>query len=187
MSTIVKIVIGVILGMLIIGGGLVACSALFVNEVDKELNKEETATLADDGEKKTSSEEKQAEKTTYQVGDTIEMDGIKITIRGAEYISPSEYSAPENGKVMQLTVDVENNSETSAYVSSAEFNLYDSEGNAFEPYYSIEGSDISADLNKGKKTSGTLTYDVKEGSTYELIYEPSFSWTSNEVVWMIEM
>jgi hypothetical protein len=54
-----------------------------------------------------------------------------------------------------------------------------------EMYFGGDDLDISGDINKGKKLSGTLTYDVPEGSNYELIYEPTFSWTEQSITWDI--
>lgn len=148
---------------------------------------EETAST---GTKVGESEQAEAEESVsdqiFKVGDVVDLGGLQITIKDAKFVPQGEYSPPDKGKVLQMNVEVVNNTDDSAYVDNTEFNLYDAEGNALDYYYGLDDSDISDDLNKGKKLQGTLTYDVPEGTNYEMIYEPSFSWTEQSITWDIQ-
>jgi len=126
------------------------------------------------------------EDQVFKVGDTVDLNGLLITIKDATFITQGDYSPPEKGKVLQMNVEVVNNTDDSAYIDNTEFNLYDAEGNALDYYYGLDGLDLSDDINKGKKLQGTLTYDVPEGTNYEMIYEPSFSWTEQSITWDIQ-
>ena len=123
---------------------------------------------------------------TFKVGDTVDLNGLEITIASAKYIEASEYSPSQAGKIVQMEVNVTNNTGDKVFFDSSEFNMYDMDGNALEAYYGGDDLDISGDINEGKKLSGTITYDVPESDQYELIYEPSFSWTDEQVTWNIE-
>ena len=124
--------------------------------------------------------------TIFKVGDVVDLNGVVLTVKDAAFVSASEYSQPEKGKVLQMNVEVVNNTDDSTFVDSTDFNLYDADGNALDYYYGLDGMDLSGDLNKGKKLQGTLTFDVPEGSNYEMIYEPSFSWTDESITWDIQ-
>lgn len=154
-----------------------ACGETEVEQVDNGATTEESA----------STEEKATEEQTdkvFSVGDTVKVNGLQITVAEASYTEPEEYSESANGKILTLVVNTENTGE-SAYIDSNEFNLYDSEGNQLEPYYGYMDMAISGDINKGKKLSGKLYYDVAEAESYELIYKPSFSFDDKEIVWNI--
>lgn len=138
------------------------------------------------GEVEESNGEESVESQIFKVGDVVDLNGIQLTVKEAKFIPAAEYSAPEKGKVLQLNVEVINNTDSSAFVDSTDFNLYDAEGNALDYYYGLDAMDLSADLNKGKKVQGTITYDVPESASYEMIYEPAFSWTDESVTWDIQ-
>jgi len=131
-------------------------------------------------------ETKKEEPKTFVVGDTVDLNGLEITIADAKFVQASEYSPAEQGKVLQMNVNVTNNKDDKAFIDNTEFNLYDAEGNSLDFYYGGDGLDLSGDVNAGKKMSGTLTFDVPESDSYELIYEPSFSWTDEQVTWDIK-
>lgn len=131
-------------------------------------------------------EEAPAEDEIFKVGDSVKVEGVVVTVQKAEYIPASEYSAPEKGKVLQLTVNAVNESDSEIYFDSSSFNLYDSEGNSLEQYFGIDGMDVSGDVDKGRKITGTITYDVPEATNYELIYKPTFSWKDTKVTFDIQ-
>ena len=59
--------------------------------------------------------------------------------------------------------------------------MYDADGNKMQEYYGYDEMAISDDINKGKKLSGKLYYDVPKGTSYELIYTPTFSLDNKEI------
>ena len=147
---------------------------------------EEANTGSKVGEADASEAKADVNDTIFKVGDVVDLNGVVLTVKDATFVSASEYSQPEKGKVLQMNVEVVNNTDDSTFVDSTDFNLYDADGNALDFYYGLDGMDLSGDLNKGKKLQGTLTFDVPEGSNYEMIYEPSFSWTDESITWDIQ-
>lgn len=136
---------------------------------------------AKETEKKENPEDK-----VYNVGDVISIDGLEVSIISAEFTNPTEYGKAEKGKVLTLTVESTNNSDNSAFVDNTDFNIYDVEGNKHDFYYSYDESMISGDINKGKKLTGKLYFDVPEAQEYELIYSPTFSWDDIEIKFNIK-
>ena len=169
--------------------GLIGLIVLIIIVVVATGGGDDTTTSGTKVSEGNSSEESKSEETvsdeTFKVGDTIDLNGLEITIASAKYIEASEYSPSEAGKILQMEVNVTNNKDDKIYFDSSEFNIYDMDGNALEMYFGGDDLDISGDVNEGKKLSGTLTYDVPEGDAYELIYEPTFSWTDEQVTWEI--
>ncbi|WHX27951.1 DUF4352 domain-containing protein [Virgibacillus halodenitrificans] len=164
------VVIGVLIGIFASGGE---------EETDSGIKTEEQGTEKND-------ENKDEETKTFKVGDTVDLNGLEITIESAEYVSANEYSPAKKGKVLQMQLNVMNQKDDKLFLDSTEFNLYDSDGNLLEPYFGGDDLDISGDIHSGKKLQGKLTFDVPESDSYELIYNPTFSWTDEEVVWEIK-
>ncbi|WP_439197250.1 DUF4352 domain-containing protein [Bacillus velezensis] len=123
---------------------------------------------------------KEAKKKQYNIGDTISAEGLKIKLSKASYTSPAEFADASKGKVLTIELNVENNSNDSALIDNTDFNLYDKDGNQLDEYFGYDDLAISGDINKGKKKSGKLYYDVPKADSYELIYKPSFSWGDKE-------
>lgn len=116
----------------------------------------------------------------YLIGETMRFAGIEITLSDLRHINSSEL---ENGKVIQLRIQILNQSKRSVYVHNNEFKLYDSSGKS---YHSIEANDIRIDLKNGESGKGTLTYDVSVNKLYRLVYEPTFTWGNDDITWLIQ-
>lgn len=155
---------------------LAGCAETSVEDVTKD----EKSSASDKKEKDDSNK-------VYGVGDTVKINGVKITIENAEFTPPAEYGAPEKDEVLTLALKVVNTNKESAFIDSTDFKLYDKNGEQFDSYFSYDEMEISADLNAGKNKSGKLYYDVTKESAYELIYQPAFSWDDKEVKWKIKV
>ena len=153
---------------------LAGCAETSVEDVTKD-------------EKSSATEKKDDSNKVYKVGDTVKIDGVKVTITSAAFTDPAEYGAPEKEKVLTLDLKVENTNKESAFIDSSEFKLYDKDGEQFDDYFGYDDMAISADLNAGKKKSGKIYYDVTNESVYELVYEPLFAWDSKEIKWKIKV
>lgn len=156
---------GIILGVLIVG-----FIALVIMAPTDEVVEVKT-----DGSNKKVEEEQKPEDKVYQVGDVIKINGVEISIVSAKFTNPQQYVEPTKGKVLTLEVEAVNNSDSQAFIDNTEFNLYDKEGNSLEQYYGYDESAISGDINRGKKLTGKLYFDVPALEAYELIYTPTFS------------
>lgn len=160
--------------------GIFLTSALLLGACATEVEE------VDSGNQTEQKAEEKTEDKVYKIGDTIKVNDLQITVTGASYTDPEEYTEPANGKVLTIELATENQGE-SAFIDSSEFNLYDSEGNQLEQYFGYMDMAISGDINKGKKLSGKLYFDVPEASSYELVYKPSFTLDNKEITWNIEM
>ena len=124
----------------------------------------------------------------FKIGDTVEYEGLQVTITSAKFTEPEEYSESENGKILTLEVEAFNNSDEELVVDETEFNIYDMEGNVQDSYFGYDESPIAVSFNKGKKASGKLFFDVTEDTQYELIYTPTFSFLESEdITFIIEV
>ncbi|GEK30294.1 hypothetical protein KZO01_06030 [Kurthia zopfii] len=122
----------------------------------------------------------------FKVGDVVKINDIEYKIKSATLGNGSQYIEPKSGKVLTLSIEVHNKSESKTFVSSGEFNLYKGDDQA-ESYFGSGDKTLMGDLNKGKKTTGVVEFDVAGPGTYELIYTPSFSLDNKEVKWNIKV
>mgnify|MGYP006316450011 FL=1 len=56
-----------------------------------------------------------------------------------------------------------------------------------EDYYGYDEMAISDNVNAGKQLQGKLYFDVKEQETFELIYTPTFTMDSKEIIFDINV
>jgi hypothetical protein len=141
---------------------------------------DEVVEVKTDGSNKKAEEPKHEDKV-YKVGDVIKINGVELSIVSAKFTNPQQYVEPEKGKVLTLEVEAVNKSDTQAFIDNTEFNLYDKEGNNLEQYYGYDDTAISGDINRGKKITGKLYFDVPALEAYELIYTPTFSTDNTEI------
>lgn len=165
---------------------LVACGDADVekveNEDEEEVDKEEVS--ADEKEE----EEEEEEPENYEIGDTVSIDGVEITLESVTWGEEEEYVESDNGSVLRLEVKAENNSDDSAFFDDSEFSVSDDNGSMLEMYFGNDDANMfTSDIKKGKNASGVLEFDAPESEQYEVYYEPSFSFKDNaEVVWIID-
>jgi hypothetical protein len=121
--------------------------------------------------------------TTFSVGDVVETENFIIQYLSCEdYISDNMFIEPKDGhKFIQLTFDFENISDSDKSVSTFSFEAY-ADGYAMEQSY-ID-TDLSATLSTGKKTKGTVTFEVPiEASEIQVEYEANF-WNDEKIVFI---
>lgn len=138
------------------------------------------------GKKTEAKADKEKKDKVYKIGDTVKVNDVEITITKAEFTKAAPYSESVNGKILTLDIAVKNSSDSQAFVDNTEFGLSVGDEQA-EDYFGYDKLAFSQELNKGKKATGKLYYDVKEAKSYELIYAPSFSFDSKEIKWKIEV
>ena len=147
------IIIGGVL-VLIRGGGKAAGSSKDKNP--KKVGSTGASTSSDN----TSGDTKETH-NEFAVGDIVETDDFRITYISAEdYVSDNEFMQPKEGnKFIKATFEFENISKDDQTVSSmVDFNCY-ADGYDMESRYFDDG-DLSATLSSGKKTQGSVYYEV---------------------------
>ena len=185
MKTVFKVVLGVFIAFIIIAIAGVGCTALFVNEVDKELQKEETVTSTSDAPAEEGSSEAPAEgaeesqDTTFKIGDTVATDSFELTVSNKQVLKPSQYDTVENG-ILAFDVEFKNLTDTKSYFDSYDFNLY-VDGELMESTTYGDDIGLSGDVNAGRSIKGKLYFDAPAEGAIELVYEPSLSWDNLQI------
>lgn len=169
-------VVGIAVGVLVLG---FIALMIFVPSPEPELVEAQADNKGEEMETAFDQEAEVVDKV-FNVGDTVEYNGLQMTITKAYFSEEAEYSKADNGKVLTLEVEATNNSNGKLMVDNTEFSLYDSEGNTLAQYYGYDEMAIADSMNSGKKLSGKLFFDVPEGTQYELIYTPVFSFNGDE-------
>lgn len=180
MKTIVKVALGVLVAFVLLGIAGVACTAVFVDEVDKEMQKQEAVTPVEDAEADASedaSEEPSEQQTTFKLGDTVAADGFEMTVANKTDNKPTEYQDTTHGNIVSFDVEFKNLQDQKAFFSASDFNLY-VDGELMEQSFLDSDFGIQGDVNAGRSLKGKVYFDAPAGGDIELLYEPSFSWTS---------
>ncbi len=121
----------------------------------------------------------------YNVGDTVNANGLKILYVSAEkWEGYNEYSAPSEGNmVVRIKISAENTASSDRYISSLDFECY-ADGTKVEDYYY---ADIftGGELSKGRKAEGYLYFEVPvNAKDIEVEYETSF-WTDKKAIFKV--
>lgn len=113
----------------------------------------------------------ESEQEVHPADQTVEVNGLFITINRTSYTSGTEYSKPNPG-VQWLIVDItlENKRGSSVNLMPAlQFLLKDSRGwicmHSIMAVMAVSGSEPSAELTAGEKLRGQLGFEVPEGAT----------------------
>lgn len=178
MATWVKIVIGVVIAIALIGCGITSCTSIFVSAVDTAI--EDTNNGADIiGPDGVTLSGEDAKKATFAIGDQVQIGDLSIAISEPKNKKPGEFDSSKTGNIAIFHVKATNNGDSQAFISSGDFSLYVDGSKASEMY--VSGVDFIVDgINSGKTVEGDMAFDVKKGSTFELIYTPNFL-TAQEV------
>ena len=128
--------------------------------------------------------ESNAERTkgAVQVGETVEGEDVAITYLSCEpYTSDNMFVQPRDGYgYLSVELEFENTSSSDRSVSSLSFDCY-ADGVACDQIYSRD-NDLSATISAGRKTKGTVTFEVpNDAEVVEVEYEDNV-WTSNRIV-----
>lgn len=119
--------------------------------------------------KKTSSEPEKPK--TVEVGKTAKLKGVEVQVESAEFVLPDRYSKPKNDQVLKVKVSLKNTGDEPVHMIPTDFTLYQDD-QVVKEYFGSDSDMLRAgDLDKGRKTEGILYYDVKEASSYELVYK----------------
>jgi hypothetical protein len=122
-----------------------------------------------------------------KIGETIDVDGVKITITGIETFTGriNQFDPLKQDHAVKIGVIVENDTKAQVFVDSNEFKLYDKEG--FELSSALPGDDmaLSGEIPGGKKVQGAIYFDVpkQDGATWEIQYQSMASFDGEPAKW----
>lgn len=172
MATWLKVIIVLVVLGVIGAVAMYSCTAATVNSVDKAVKSVSSGSdiKGPDGKVLTGDA---AKKATFNVGDTITVGDLELTVSAPANKKPDEYTTTKNSNVAVFHVKATNKGSSQATISSGDFNLYVN-GTKCDSVF-MDGVDFSVDtVNSGKSVEGDMGFDVAKGSSFELIYSPNF-------------
>lgn len=155
-------------------------------ESSSSVNKDSSKEGEDKDPEKESDSNAEDIKEEYVVGDIIETPDLRISFNSADkYVSDNEFIQPKKGNIYyKMDFEFENISDSDQYVSSFNFKCY-ADGYDMEQSY-MDGMDLDATLSSGKKTKGSVFFEVPEDSKeITLEYETNF-WSESKVVFKVK-
>lgn len=136
-----------------------------------------------------SEETKEPVKTEFAIGETAEIDGVKVTVNGTRILEGNAYMKPDEGK-QWIAVDFtfENTKDDSVYIGGIfEITMKDGDGREKDQniWGELEGS-VDADVLSGEKLSGEKSFVISGDETHLYVYyKPSLS-SSNPLKFIIK-
>lgn len=118
----------------------------------------------------------------YTVGDVAESSNLRITYLSCEeYISDNMFVVPAEGyRFISCEFEFENLGKSDKYISSMSFDCYADGLSCKGMFY--RDDDLTATLSAGRKTKGTVTFEVPiDAEVIEVEYLSNY-WTSNRIV-----
>lgn len=133
---------------------------------------------SDDSKKDDNKEEaKKEEKKVPTIGDTVEVEGIKITVNSTRISTGSDISKPDEGmEWIVLDITLENTTDEALSSSSLlSYTLKDGDGRKqdIEIFADLNGS-LDTEVEAGGKATGEIAFSTKPGSSLTLTYKPGF-------------
>ncbi|MET3696440.1 uncharacterized protein DUF4352 [Bacillus oleivorans] len=131
-------------------------------------------------------DENQDEAQAATIGDTVEVEGVKITLESVEVYEGeiNQFQPLTQDHAIVANLVVENTNQEAYFIDNTEFTLYDAEGFELTQALPSEDMALSTELPGGKKVKGTVYFDVpaQEGE-WELRYESMASFDGEAAVW----
>lgn len=183
------------LGLLLFGivliFGLSACDEAEINPVDKTNETGESETEEENNndqqeEGNDSSDEEESDTTELSVGDTVNFDGLEITLNEARVEEGGDFDEPAEDLFVVANLTIENTTDESQTVSSImNIELKDDEGYSYNTTFLIEGTkgQLDGEIEPGGKMRGEIPFDVPESDTYELHFSDPFK--TGKAIWTI--
>lgn len=174
-------------GMLVVGVVSALILAGCSGEKEETEEKEPVDKKVDTGEVENKDEPKTEvveTKDALKIGESIDVDGLGITLNSVRYEEGGEFDEPDNRKYIVVNLTAENTSEEEKIVSSmVSVEFKDSEGYTYTQSILLEGLEGHFDgtLEPGGKLRGEIAYDVGSSEYYEVSYMEPF--TSGKEVW----
>ena len=158
-------------------------SAVGGNSEDKGKAKKVGSVNTADNKQDTAGEQNTNNK--FRAGDIVQTDVLKITyIAVSDYTEYSEYFQPKDGyKYIKADFEIENVGNRDEFVGSHKFKCYadgyDMDEKLMKDYWS------SADLSPGKKTQGSVYYEVPvNAKDVTLEYETNY-FTQDKIIFVV--
>lgn len=126
-------------------------------------------------EKQETSEESKNENVTLNVGDSKDVDGLKVSFISAQpYTGDMEYVDVKDGyELWEFEISFENDSDSDVGVSSYDFECYADNTKTDQSFY-VDDNGLDVTLSGGRKTQGKVFFEIPQGTEHiELEYSVS--------------
>ena len=142
---------------------------------------------------KSSEKEEKEEKTEFQVGETVSLKDVNVTLVSSTESAGSEYVKPDDGKeFLILEFNIENNSSKDINISSvANFEAYCDDYSLNQDILGQQAPEaegktqLDGSVASGKKMSGIIVYQVHTGyKSFEINVAPDF-WSTKDIKYVI--
>lgn len=126
---------------------------------------------------------KKKETEKLKIGDTVNFDGLKITLNSVTADSGSEFEKPEEDRFLIVDMTVENTTEEPQTVSSLmNVSLRDDDDYEYTTaLYTGVKAQLDGEVAPGDKLRGQIAFDVPKSKNYSLIFGDPF--TSGQAIW----
>mgnify|MGYP002761836460 FL=1 len=147
---------------------------------------------SDQGTTNTKSSEKE-EKTEFQVGETVSLKDVNVTLVSSTESAGSEYVKPDDGKeFLILEFNIENNSSKDINISSvANFEAYCDDYSLNQDILGQQAPEaegktqLDGSVASGKKMNGIIVYQVPtDYKSFEINVAPDF-WSTKDIKYVI--
>ncbi|WP_202078798.1 DUF4352 domain-containing protein [Caldalkalibacillus salinus] len=183
-----KKILGLLVIMMLVFG-LVACGESDIEPVDNDTTDTETDTDESEGTDEAGNEEGSEETANTQnlaVGDTVNFNGLLVTVNSVEYSQGNDFESPSEDVFLVVDVSIENETDESENISSMLMTeLVDPEGYSYDItiYTDAQGS-LDGEVGPGRTMRGQVAFDVPDHESYEFIFSDPFQ--SGQAIWQIE-
>ena len=125
----------------------------------------------------TQAQEPAAKQQLFNLGDTVSMGNLEVTLNSARWDSGSQFMQPDEGeRWLVLDVTIENKADEAAAISSLlMFSLYDEDDYScdMEIFADTKGS-LDGEIGAGRRMRGEIAFSVEENhNQWKFIFEPN--------------
>ncbi|WP_096189331.1 DUF4352 domain-containing protein [Evansella halocellulosilytica] len=156
-----------------------------VEEVEENTSDDEAIDDEATEDEEESTEEEGQEEDSISIGDTVNFDGLHITLNDAYTSSGNDFETPSNDHYVILDLTIENTTDESANISTLlQMGLQDEEGYTHDValFTDTQGS-LDGEIGPDRDNRGEVAFDVNDSDVYEFIFENPF--TSGQAIWEI--
>lgn len=177
-----------LLVLLVVAGSiLAACGESNISPVNEDVsaNEAESESESNENTEESTNEDQVEQSEDLSVGDTINFDGLHITVNDAyiTYAENDEFVEPMNDFFLVVDASIENTTDEEAAVSSLmQISLLDAEGYSqdIDVMLNTKGQ-LDGEIGAGRKLAGEVAFDVTDSEYYEFIFEDPF--TTGQAIW----
>lgn len=167
---------------ILIGLGILFVVLIIVGAISSGSKSKTTKVAESDNSKPQQAQQVQKE---YKVGDVVKLGDREFVVNSTKRSKTISYSTAKTGKeYMIMNVTIQNRGSDEVSFNTFDFKIQDINGaqtSADASSYSLEDSLNSGTLAPNGKITGSLAFEIPEGTNAKLIFQPSF-WSKDRIV-----